>query len=172
VVALRPWRRADTPRRFAGFSDPLCLRFSWPLAEPFTEAHLTDHFDAQEDARRNGDELNLAVVDAADPDRLWGGASVYGVDLEEQTAGVGYWLAATARGRGIATRTLRLLSRWACDQLAVARLELTCAPDNLPSQRVAERCGFIREGVLRSHIRFQGRRRDTMVFSLLPGELS
>jgi RimJ/RimL family protein N-acetyltransferase len=50
-------------------------------------------------------------------------------------------------------------------------MELTCGPDNGGSQRVAERCGFTREGVLRSHIAFKGRRRDTVVFSLLPGEL-
>jgi len=154
------------------FSDPLCLRFSHPVVEPFTEAQLVDRFEAQEAARLAGDQLNLAVVDAADLDRLWGGASVYDIDLDEQTAAVGYWLAAAARGRGIATRALRMLSRWAFDQLALARLELTCAPDNLPSQRVAERCGFVREGVLRSHIRFQGHRRDTMMFSLLPGELT
>jgi [ribosomal protein S5]-alanine N-acetyltransferase len=53
----------------------------------------------------------------------------------------------------------------------MARLELTCAQDNEASQRVALRCGFAREGVLRSHIPFKGSRRDTVMFSLLPGEL-
>jgi RimJ/RimL family protein N-acetyltransferase len=96
---------------------------------------------------------------------------VYDVDVDDACAAVGYWLAPDARGRGVATRTLRLLARWAFEHLAVARLELTCAPDNVASQRVAERCGFVRESVLRSHIRFKGGRRDTMVFSLLPGEL-
>ncbi|MEU4838724.1 GNAT family N-acetyltransferase [Nocardia testacea] len=66
----------------------------------------------------------------------------------------------------------RLLAGWAFDALAVARLELTCGPDNLASQRVALRCGFVREGLLRSHIPYQGARRDTVVFGLLPGELT
>ena len=57
------------------------------------------------------------------------------------------------------------------EDLQLARLELNCGPDNLASQRVAERCGYTREGVLRSHIPFKGMRRDTVVFSLLPGEL-
>jgi len=39
------------------------------------------------------------------------------------------------------------------------------------SQRVAERCGFTREAVLRSHLPFRGGRRDTVVYGLLPGEL-
>lgn len=171
VVALRPWRQSDIPQRFTGFSDPLCLKFSWPLEEPFTEAHVLDRCDEQEAARLRGDELNLAVVDAADVARVWGGASLYEVDLDHARAAVGYWLAPSARGRGVATRTLRLLSRWAFAELSISRLELTCAPDNVASQRVATRCGFTREGLLRSHIRFQGGRRDTVMFSLLPGEL-
>jgi RimJ/RimL family protein N-acetyltransferase len=45
-------------------------------------------------------------------------------------------------------------------------------PDNLASQRVAQGAGFEREGVLRSHvIHLDGRRRDSVMFSLLPGEL-
>lgn len=171
VAALRPWRRSDAPHRYAGFSDPCCLRFSWPLVEPFTEEHVLGRFDEQEQAQLRGEELNLAVVDVADHNHVWGGASVYDVDLYEARAAVGYWLSPDARGRGVATRTVRLLARWAFDRLSIARVELTCAPDNVASQRVAERCGFVREGVLRSHIRFKDGRRDTMMFSLLPGEL-
>jgi len=171
VVALRPWRRSDVPQRFAGFSDPLCLRFSWPLVEPFTEAAVAARFDEQEAARLRGEELNLAVADPTELDQVWGGASLYGVDLDEARASIGYWLAPHARGRGVASRALQLLARWAFDHHTLARIELSCAPDNAASQRVAERCGFMREGTLRSHIRFKDERRDSVIFGLLPGEL-
>ena len=71
----------------------------------------------------------------------------------------------------MATRAVRLLARWAFADLGIARLSLTCGPGNAASQRVAERCGFVREGVLRSHMAFKGGRRDTVVFWLLPSEL-
>jgi RimJ/RimL family protein N-acetyltransferase len=71
----------------------------------------------------------------------------------------------------VATHAVRLISRWAFNDLHVARLELTYGPDNRASQRVAERVGFAHEGVLRSHIPFKGARRDTVISSLLPGEL-
>ncbi|MFI2233251.1 GNAT family N-acetyltransferase [Nocardia testacea] len=171
-VELRPWRESDLPHRFRAFADPLCRRFSWPLTEPLTEAHVWDRFAAEEPARQRGEELCLAITDAADPADIRGGASVYDVGRSEGRMAIGYWLAPHARGRGIATRTLRLLAGWAFDALAVARLELTCGPDNLASQRVALRCGFVREGLLRSHIPYQGARRDTVVFGLLPGELT
>jgi len=115
--------------------------------------------------------LSVAVVELENEDIVLGGGSLYDVDLAQGRAAVGYWLAPEARGRGVATRAVRLVAGWTFAELGLARLELTCGPENVASQRVAERCGFVREGVLRSHIRFKGGRRDTVVFSLLPGEL-
>jgi RimJ/RimL family protein N-acetyltransferase len=67
---------------------------------------------------------------------------------------------------------LSLLSRWALGDLELQRLELITDPDNHASQRVAEKVGFRREGILRSHLRHpDGRVRDSVIFSLLPGEL-
>ena len=97
--------------------------------------------------------------------------SLYDVDRGQDRAWLGYWVAPAARGRGVASRAVRLLADWGFRGLGLARIELTCGPDNVASQRVAERCGFTREGLLRSHMRFKGGRRDTVVFGLLPGEL-
>ena len=96
---------------------------------------------------------------------MLGGVSLFG--FVDGRAGIGYWLAPEARGRGVATRSVRLVAPWAFEELRVARLELTCGPDNVASQRVAQRCGFMREGLLRSHMPFKGGRRDTVLFSLL-----
>jgi RimJ/RimL family protein N-acetyltransferase len=49
---------------------------------------------------------------------------------------------------------------------------LLTEPSNEGSQRVAERSGFQREGVLRSYGEIDGRRIDYIVFSLLPGEIA
>jgi RimJ/RimL family protein N-acetyltransferase len=168
-VALRPWREADIPAQLEAFSDPLFERYSdWA---PRTAADALRYLAEHEAARSRGEQLELALVEPSDPNVLLGGASLNNVSLSQGRAGVGYWLAPDARGRGIATRAVRLLARWAFDSLGVARLELTCGPDNHASQHVATRCGFSREGLLRSHMPFKAHRRDTVVFGLLPGEL-
>jgi len=89
------------------------------------------------------------------------------------TAGTGYWCVRRARGRGITTRALRRLCRHALDELGVHRIELTADLGNVASQRVAEKVGFQREGVMRSkYAHPDGHRIDSVLFSLLPGELA
>ncbi len=169
VVLLRPWRQTDVPAIVLAFSDPLMQRFSWRTG-PYTETDARDFLAEQEAGRMRGDELNFALVDPHDQDVVLGAVSLYEVCPDHGRAGVGYWLAPEGRGRGAATQAVRLLAQWAFAELGLARLELTCGPDNEASQRVAERCGFSREGLLRSHVPFKGGRRDSLIYSLLPGD--
>ena len=169
VVLLRPWRETDVPAQLEAFHDPVFQQFSdWA---PLREAEARRQLVEQEAARRRGVQVQLAIVEPHGHGVMLGGASLNDVDQDQRRAAVGYWLAPEARGRGAATHAVRLFARWAFADLQLARLELTCGPDNQASQRVAERCGFTREGLLRSHMRFKGGRRDTVVFGLLPGEL-
>ena len=170
VVLLRPWQEADVAGKLLAFSDPVMRRFSWRTA-PYTEADAHRDLAEQEQARVRGEELNFALAEPGDQAAVFGGCSLYEVRRDHGRAALGYWLAAEARGRGVATHAVRLLSRWAIAELGLARLELTCGPDNEASRRVAERCGFVREGLLRSHVPFKTARRDSVIYSLLPGEL-
>lgn len=170
VVLLRPWREADLPAIVLAYGDPVMQRFSWRDG-PYTDADARAYFAEQEQARLRGDELNLALAEPHDQDVVLGCVSLYEVRLDHGCAGIGYWLGPGARGRGAATQAVRLLAGWAFAELGLARLELTCGPDNEASQLVAGRCGFSREGLLRSHVPFQGARRDSVIYSLLPGEL-
>ena len=171
VVALRPWTDADLAGKLVTFGDPLVQRFSWPLTRPYTEADARAYLAEQRRAREQGRGIELAILEPADPGTVLGGVSLFDLDRAHARGSIGYWLGAQGRGRGAATHAVRLLAAWGFARLALERIELTCAPDNERSQRVAERCGFTREGVLRSHQRFKGARRDTVVHGLLPGEL-
>jgi RimJ/RimL family protein N-acetyltransferase len=170
VVLLRPWHKADVRGMVLAFSDPVMQRFSWRTT-PYTETDARDYFAEQEEASLRGDALNFALVEPHDQDVVLGGVSLHEVRLDQGCPAVGYWLAPGARGRGAATHAVPLLARWAFAELGLARLELTCGPDNVASQHVAERCGFSREGLLRSHVPFKGARRDSVINGLLPGEL-
>jgi RimJ/RimL family protein N-acetyltransferase len=89
---------------------------------------------------------------------------------DQGSAETGYHVVPEARGRGLATAGLRLLARWTFAELEVGRLQLTTHLDNLASQRVAEKAGFTREGVLRAWVDQRGERVDLIMWSLLPGD--
>ena len=171
LVALRPWRARDAAAIAAAFRDPELHRFSWPRTEPYTLADADRYLVDCAHARAAGRGLELAVAAADGASEPIGGVALYDVERDQDRAALGYWVAPAARRRGVATHAARLLARWAFAELGLARLELTCGPDNAASQAVAMRCGFVREGLLRSHMRFKDGRRDTLVFGLLPHEL-
>jgi RimJ/RimL family protein N-acetyltransferase len=84
-------------------------------------------------------------------------------------AELGYILAPEARGRGAATEALRQLTDWGFAR-GLKRLELRVDGENEASKRVAARCGYTHEGVLRSVYFKEGRRSDLFIYSLLPGD--
>jgi ribosomal-protein-alanine N-acetyltransferase len=163
-LVIRQWREEDAPAVCAACQDADIQHWMPLIPRPYT----------LEDARAYvTGELGLGPHQyAIEEDGRVVGSIGMRVNANE-TGHIGYWCAREARGRGIVPRALRLLSRYAFDQLGLGRVELVTDPDNTASQRVAEKVGFTREGVLRSHLLHpDGRRRDSVMFSLLPGELS
>jgi RimJ/RimL family protein N-acetyltransferase len=162
-IMLRPWTEGDVPALVAALNDPEIPRWIPVIPRPYTEEDALAYVRGEV----HGLEHTWAVtVDGAPIGSI-------GMRTNESRVGhIGYWCAREARGRGFTTRALRMVSRYAIEELQFGRLELITDPDNHASQRVAEKVGFRREGVLRSHLLHpDGRRRDSVMFSLLPGEL-
>jgi RimJ/RimL family protein N-acetyltransferase len=90
--------------------------------------------------------------------------------IDENEVELGYIVAAPARGRGVAGEIVRLLTAWAFDELGAQRIVLIVDVDNRASSRVAERAGYVHEGVMRSLYIKPGVRRDAELWSLLPSD--
>ena len=119
--------------------------------------------------RDEGTNVGFAIVDVPSGDFL-GFIALVKLELELQEAEAGYVVASHARGRGVATRALGLLTAWAFDEYPLERIELLMSAENAGSETVAQRCGYTREGVLRSIYFKQGIREDTVVYSKLRRE--
>jgi RimJ/RimL family protein N-acetyltransferase len=100
-----------------------------------------------------------------------GFGGIVDLDLDARQGEIGYVVAAEARGRGAASRALQLITGWAIDELGLERVELHIDLENTASIRVAERCAYVREGVLRSLHLKEEVRGDTAIYSLLRSDL-
>jgi len=168
VIAIRSWRQSDVTALVGLLEDPEIARWTG-IPAPYTRREAKLFFKANARQEAMGVGTDSAIVDANGGDVLGG----VGLKLHpaHASAEVGYWVAAHARRRGIATRAVRLIARWAFGDLEVQRLELLTNVGNEASEGVARKCGFRREGVLRSVRVIKGERVDLTMFSLLPDEL-
>src|SRR5262245_28678130 len=163
-LGLREWTEDDIPALVAGCNDPEVAHWVPLIPHPYTEADAHAFLDGDVAPA----DYRLAITSS---EVVVGGIGM-GVNSHDYRGTIGYWVAREARGHGICTRALRVRARHGLDDLELQRLQLITDPDNLASQRVAEKVGFQREGVLRAHLRHaDGRIRDSLMFSLLPGEL-
>jgi RimJ/RimL family protein N-acetyltransferase len=145
------------------------------LAAAFTDDELSEAdnipFSRDELATRlpHSPSLVRLVVADAESGVIFGGGTLHHLDAKRSVIEIGYWLLPRARGRGIATKVARTLAEFAFTR-GVHRVAAYVEVGNVQSERVLERAGFKREGVIRSMPKSDGRRVDKTIFSLLPGE--
>jgi RimJ/RimL family protein N-acetyltransferase len=172
LVSLRPWTIDDVPAIAAACDEEVIARWIHQIPSPYEERDAREFVQATQAAWRDGNGAFFAVVEH-EGIRLAGAIAIHVTSEEAATVEVGYWAAASARGRGLTTRALRLISKWALAEAGAARVQLRADVLNVASLRVAEKAGYAREGTLRAagfNAR-ENRRIDYAVFSLLPGEI-
>jgi RimJ/RimL family protein N-acetyltransferase len=164
-TALRPWRDSDIAALVDACRDREIVRWT-RVPDHYTEADARAYLLQRYDAIHAGTTAPFAIFHANEQ-TLAGSIALMRIDWEQRRGEVGYWLARPARGHGHATRAVRLVCGWAFRALGLERVELHAAVGNLPSQRVAERAGFTREGVLRAYMRGKEGQQDMVAFGLL-----
>ena len=169
-TALRAWRDADLQPLVTACQDPEISRWT-RVPFPYGPSDARNYLLQRHDALHAGASAPFAVVRAEDRDQLLGSISLMRFSWKNARAEVGYWLARDARGQGHITRAVRLITNWGFGQLGLQRIDLVAATGNPASQRVAERCGFTREAVLRSYMISKTGRDDMVAFGLLPTDV-
>ncbi len=166
-MRLRPLSTADLGDVQELIRDPDTLRFT-RIPEPPDEDFAQGWIARYEQARETGTKEAFAIVDG--DGAFLGLALAPSIDEEAAEAELGYIVAAHARGRGVASEALGMLTRWAFEERGVLRATLIIDVDNPASKRVAERVGYSLEGVMRSTYLKHGRRSDTELWSRLPSD--
>ncbi len=169
VVALRRWRLDDTDELVAALDDPEVSLWIPVIPYPYRLEDALAFFDLVDRESDAGRMVAGAIVDAGDG-RLLGGIGLSSVSRLNASAEVGYWVAASERGRGVAARATSLLVEWGFAELELDRIGLLADVDNVASRRVARKLGFIEEGVLRSHLMTRRGRRASVLYARLSGD--
>ncbi|MFB6843195.1 GNAT family N-acetyltransferase [Streptomyces sp. NPDC056361] len=152
ALVLRPWSARDIPSLIEACRDPL-LRH-WTSHRVDDEADGARWLETQQAGWATGERFAFAVLEegpGAEEGALVGNTVLKGVAPGRPAAEVGYWTAAHARGKGVATRALEVLTQWAFGTFGpggLERLDLLHQVDNPASCRVASKSGYAFDRVL------------------------
>jgi RimJ/RimL family protein N-acetyltransferase len=117
----------------------------------------------------DGREFHFGIFDCPSG-ALVGGVGLNELKPEHRLANLGYWVRSAWTGRGVATAAARLATQFGFEELLLDRIEILAALGNKGSQRVAQKLGALREGVLRNRLVIHGKAHDAVVFSLIGSE--
>jgi len=165
TITLRAWSMDDAEVVRDAVQDPEIPRFMG-IPRHHTLEGVQRWLESVPAGFEAGTAASFAIVSAHSGELL----GSIGVDRscdDPEIGEVGYWVVADERARGVATAAVRLVLPWAFQALGLARIEITTHPENMASLRVADKCGFRREGVLRSYREQHGKRVDLVMCSLL-----
>ena len=163
VVVLRELREGDRAVVVSTMRDPLVARWLNMPAQPGNR-DFDSLLRVARSGRASGDRIDYTVTEPGEDISL---GAVIASRRQRDNFEIAYLARAEGRGRGLMTRAVRLLCDWLLEE-GVGRIELRTHPDNEPSQKLAQRAGFQREGLERKSIWLHGERQDAIVWSLLP----
>jgi RimJ/RimL family protein N-acetyltransferase len=147
--------------------DRLSPWLAWANPPPPVEVSEETCRRAHERFLRNEDLMAFFLL--KDGGSLVGGSGLHDADWDLRSFEIGYWGRSAFAGRGLITEGVRALAGHALGPLAANRVLVVTDDLNVASWKLAERCGFELEGILRNERRnLAGRLRDTRIYSRIP----
>lgn len=147
-LRLRPYTEDDVAGHLAIFDHDLARQ--WSIApQPYTWEHAKEwctHLAPR--VRTTGDGICWAGEDR-ESGRLVGMTGLHNTDWGDRISELSANAVREVHGRGHAREALAAISHWALTEQRFLRLRITAQLGNVPPQRVAESCGFVRQGVVR-----------------------
>lgn len=171
-ILIRPYREEDASALYEAVRESVAEVSLWlPWChQNYSIEESREFIGSRELASQGGEWYSFGIFEKHDGAFL-GGVGINFINRVHQMANLGYWVRTSATGRGIATMATRLVARFGFEDLGLHRIEIVAATGNIPSQRVAERAGAKREGVLRKRLLIRGESLDAVLFSLVPEDL-
>lgn len=171
-LELRPFRRRDLDALVDAAADSLPDLNKWlPWAHSgYSRRDALVFLRDSVSAWSEGRAFDFTVRYLDDPAFHVGNVSVWYVSRQSRVGEVGYWIRSSETGKGIATEAAARILTVAFDELGLHRVVLRIAIGNRPSERIAQKLGFTREGLLRQELKVNGEWVDHSIWGLLETE--
>ena len=165
-VEIRPYQEQDAEALYRAVTESvkeLCVWMPW-CHPAYSRKEAMEWIEVQAEARMRNTSYEFAIW----ADGTFAGAcGLNRIALFDRVANLGYWTRTTKTCRGFASAAVKKLFEWALINTELNRFEIVAAVRNVPSNRVAEKVGAVREGILRKRVIVSGAPQDAVLYSLI-----
>jgi ribosomal-protein-alanine N-acetyltransferase len=145
-IRLRAFHTSDVERIVEACSDPRTAQWLVSMPRPYQRHNAFAYLDSLRELAARGIGVTWCMADPED-DRCLGSISLDGLNGYARRGEIGYWAHPDARGRGVVTEAVRLVTQHARNTGLARSLIIRCARSNTASRRVAERAGYTKVGI-------------------------
>lgn len=169
-TVVRPYRAGDGVALFEAIDESRTHIVPWlPWGPMHSKPSDTEAFVRRARARYDQrEDLPMCFLDRT-TGRLLGGTGLHRIDWDVRAFEIGYWVRASAHGRGHVTEVVRLLTAMCFERLEANRVSIHVARGNRRSMAIPQRLDFTYEGALRNAIKdTDGNLHDRVIFAMTP----
>lgn len=159
MIQLRYQEVSDAEKYFQILSDPAFEYFDVRVESVEEER---EWLARNAERREKNQEYNYAIIYEGEVV----GACGIAVDQRRPHKGeIGYFLQRDLWGKGITTEAVRQIEKIALEEMGLVRLEILMEPENRASEKVAIKCGYEKEGLVRGAYKRDGMYRDCLLYA-------
>lgn len=164
-LILRRVLPSDVKEMFELRSNPETMKYiPRPLVTNYDEALA--HIKMMEDKIETNEGINWAITIKGD-DKMLGVIGHYRIKPEHYRAEVGYMILPEYHGKGITTEAVQCVVDYGFNTMQLHSIEGVIDPENDASQRVLQKCGFVKEAHFKENEFYDGKFIDAVVYSKL-----
>ncbi|NMC44974.1 MAG: GNAT family N-acetyltransferase [candidate division Zixibacteria bacterium] len=170
-VNLRTVRKADAESMYRYLQDGEIGRWTL-IPRPYRRKDAQAFIEvAQRQARKKKPNMILLGIEYPETGEIIGGIGLHQINYQHKNAEIGCWIGKPFRGQGLVTEAMKALMQYAFKTMKLKRVSAQVFVGNVASMKMVRRCGFTREGCLRSNFLQRGEWRTSYIYSILSEEL-
>lgn len=172
IVLLRPLEQADRDAVYAAVVESIAEISPWlPWCHPAYAPNETAAFiESTVQAWASQAHFTFGIFDAASGGYC-GNIGLNRIERQNRYGNIGYWVRTSCTRRGFASRSVRLVARFAFETVGLTRVEIAARPENFASRRVAEKAGATLETIARNRIVMRGVPYPAVLYSMVPQDV-
>ena len=124
------------------------------------------YFKTIDEAIEDNTGINWAITLKGNP-KLLGTIGFYRIQPENYRAEIGYMIVPEFQGKGIVSESIQRLVQYAFGEMKLHSVEAVIDPDNIASEKVLQKCNFVKEAHFKENEFYGGKFWDSVIYSIL-----